>query len=265
MDLIKSRPKDISSYAKSIQTQNYMVGFLKGKRMYDMTPVSEKDLEDVIESIDKLNIHTGIFEHYSDSLQYFSQETGIKLKKEIEVKRVTLRRPKVDEIPNEIKELILDCNQFDLKLYDYCLSKFKKVSTNIHGDFSFHGDKYDHVIAFAARACFFEFCLSDKTFIKQNMLFFRDLTFYLLRDLQIKDGRQFTTIWNKTFIDAFNKHFSNSELAVELNAINLNNEDPLEVTYIIGQTIDNYFNENFSKCYKLKGMNFDKNLVLINS
>lgn len=261
MDLLKSRPKDIKAYVQSAQTQNYMTGFLKGKRMYDTIPVTEQDLDDVLKSIDNLSIHTGIFEHFNDSLAYFSEKAGIKLTDKIEKKRVTLRRPKLDETPEDIKELILECNALDMKLYQHCLARFKIMGKNSRGNFTFHGDKYDHVIAYAARACFFEFCMNNKTFIKQNFFFFRDLTFYMLNEKNIRDGRQFTIIWNKAFLGVFNKHFPNSKLAIELNSLDAMPEDPLEHSYNIGHTIDEFFSNNFAKSGRYKGMVLDKSFV----
>ena len=52
-------------------------------------------------------------------MKYFSDKTGIN-GKNIEVKRMTLR-PLVDELSEELKELILENNQLDQKLYEHCL------------------------------------------------------------------------------------------------------------------------------------------------
>lgn len=257
---LKTKPKDLVSYAQSPQTQNYMTGFLKGKKMYDTIPVNEKDLEDVLESIEKLDIHTGIFEYFSDSLAYFSQRTGIVWNETIDIKRVTLRRPKVDELSDDVKDLILRTNDLDLKLYNFCLERFNKLNDS-KGNFTFQGDKYDHVIAYAARACFYEFCLTNKMFIRQNFMFFRDLTFYLLNVKKVSDGREFANLWNKAFISTFSKHFPSSKLTVQLNELEPNVEDPLEYAFEIGQTIDEYMRANFSKSTRYKGMMLNKTLV----
>ena len=88
MSLIKPMPKDLKAYIKSKQTQNYMVGFLIGKRMYDENSVTRDDYDLVINTIKNLDIKIGIFEHYKASLNYFSSITGIKIPKKIEVKRI---------------------------------------------------------------------------------------------------------------------------------------------------------------------------------
>lgn len=258
---LKTKPKDLISYAQSPQTQNYMTGFLKGKKMYDPVPVSQKDLDDVIESIEKLDIHTGIFEHFGDSLAYISQKTGIVWNDTIDIKRVTLRRPKVDELSKEIQDLIMESNQLDMKLYAFCLDRFLTKKGNTEGNFTFQGDKYDHVIAYAARACFYEFCLNNKMFIRQNFIFFRDLTFYLLNVKKVDDGREFARLWNNAFIATFSKHFPSSKLTVQLNELEPNDEDPLEHAFEIGQTVDEYLRANFSKSGRYKGMMLNKTLI----
>lgn len=260
-DLLKPKPTDLESYIRNRQTQNYMTGFLKGKRMYSTVAVTEDDLEDVLEAIDELPVHVGIFEQYSNSLAYFSKTIGIKWKKDIEIKRMTLRRPKVSEVTEEIRKLIEECNSLDMELYNYCLDRFNQSVQGVKGSFSFHGDKYDHVIAYAARTCLYEFCLENKNFIKQNFLFFKDLTFYLLNDLKIKDGRNLTSVWNQTFLDTFDKHFPMSELALELRKSEVFNEDPLEHAHKIGQTIDAFFVENSSEKGNYRGMTLDKSLI----
>ena len=82
-DLIKSKPKSFEDYIKSPQTQNYVINFLKGNRMYSTVRPSPADLESVINAIDNLPIYVGIFERFSESLSYFNQHLGIKWKKEM--------------------------------------------------------------------------------------------------------------------------------------------------------------------------------------
>ena len=94
IDLIKNKPKDFKAYIKSRQTQNYVVNFLKGRRMYDLHTAKEQDLKDIIEAVEKLPIHMGIFENFSESLTYFSLNTGIKWKKKINSLQINLARLK---------------------------------------------------------------------------------------------------------------------------------------------------------------------------
>ncbi|HLT52868.1 MAG TPA: sulfotransferase family 2 domain-containing protein, partial [Flavobacteriaceae bacterium] len=64
MSELKSVPKNFESYIANKQTQNYMVGFLLGKKMFDTDLVTKDDLELVINTIRNLNIKVGIFEEF---------------------------------------------------------------------------------------------------------------------------------------------------------------------------------------------------------
>ena len=116
MNLIKPSPKDFDSYIKSKQAQNYMIGFLIGKRMYDPSFVDRDDLELVKNAIRNINIKVGIFEQYVASLSYFSEYSNLKWPKKIDIKRITLNRPTVADISEETKQLILKNNALDLNL-----------------------------------------------------------------------------------------------------------------------------------------------------
>ena len=166
MELISKKPIDFRKYINSTQTQNGVVNFLKGRPFFSTIPSTDKDLEDIIECIDKIPIKTGIFEYFDTSLNYFSSDSDLQWKKNVEVKRMTFVRPKKEEIENELKSLILQKNKLDKELYDYCYSNFKKkhdqsLSTNIQ----FVKDKYNHVIPYAHNFCFFDFCLKNKKYI----------------------------------------------------------------------------------------------------
>ncbi len=81
MSLLKPIPKDFKTYIKNSQTQNYMLGFLFGHRMYDTKKVVQEDLELVMNSINNLNIKVGLFEKYSESLSYFTRHANLNLPK----------------------------------------------------------------------------------------------------------------------------------------------------------------------------------------
>jgi Sulfotransferase family. len=77
MDLLRIKPKSFEDYIRNPQTQNYMVGFLVGRRIFDINPAKEIDLDNVLDAIEGLPIHTGIFEHFNESLSYFSSVSDI--------------------------------------------------------------------------------------------------------------------------------------------------------------------------------------------
>ena len=257
--LIKSKPKTFEEYVNSPQTQNYVINFLKGNRMYSTVRPTDEDLSSIIDSIDTLPIHVGIFEQFSESLSYFTKHIGIEWKKDIPIKRMTIRRPKIENLSEELIQLIEKNNDLDLKLYEHCLKKFQQESELKPNKHRFSGNRYDHVLAFAARACLYELVLSDKNFIKQNFNFFKSLTFYLLNDLKIRDGKDLITLWNLTFIKTLETDFPNSKLAEAINSIHETN--PIEYAYSIGNTIDSFLKSNPKEKNLYRNMKFDKTLV----
>lgn len=260
-DLIKSKPKSFEEYIKSPQTQNYVINFLKGNRMYSTVRPSPADLESVINAIDNLPIYVGIFERFSESLSYFNQHLGIKWKKEIPIKRMTIRRPKIEDLSQELIELIKEKNALDLILYDYCFNQFKNESNLNKKEHNFKGDRYDHVVAFAARACLYELVLKDKNFIKNNFKFFKSLTFHLINELKIRDGKQLVFIWNQTFLASIKTEFPNSNLIQMLDLDSTNHTDPIEHAYNIGSVIDSFFKKYPNEKSTFRNIPFDKRLV----
>ena len=257
--LIKTKPKTFEEYVKSVQTQNYVINFLKGNRMYSTLRPTQEDLISIIDSIDSIPIHVGIFEQFSESLSFFTKHVGLEWKKDIPIKRMTIRRPKIENLSQELIQLIEKNNALDLELYNHCLNKFQQESGLKSNKHRFNGNRYDHVLAFAARACLYELVLSDKNFIKQNFDFFKSLTFYLLNDLKTRDGKELITLWNQTFINTLNTDFPNSQLAKELDPIHETN--PIDHAYSIGKTIDVFFKSNPKEKSLYRNMKFDKALV----
>lgn len=257
--LIKTKPQTFKEYVTSPQTQNYVVNFLKGNRMYSTVRPTHEDLTSIIDSIDSIPIHVGIFEQFSESLSFFTKHMGLEWKKDIPIKRMTIRRPKIENLSEELIQLIEKNNALDLELYNHCLYKFQQESGLKSNKHRFNGNRYDHVLAFAARACLYELVLSDKNFIKQNFNFFKSLTFYLLNDLKIRDGKKLITLWNQTFINTLNTDFPNSRLVHELEFKNEIN--PIDHAYKIGQSIDLFFKSNPKEKSLYRNMKFDKALV----
>ena len=258
-NLIKTKPRTFEEYVNSPQTQNYVINFLKGKRMYSTVRPTNEDLTSIIDSIDTLPIHVGIFEQFSESLSYFTKHMGIEWKKDIPIKRMTIRRPKIENLSEELIQRIEKNNALDLKLYEHCLNNFQQESGLKLDKHQFNGNRYDHVLAFAARACLYELVLSDKNFIKQNFNFFKSLTFYLLNDLKIRDGKDLITLWNLTFIKTLNTDFPNSKLAQKMDSIHETN--PIDHAYSIGKTIDAFFKSDPKEKSLYRNMKFDKTLV----
>ncbi len=265
MNLLHPKPTTFEEYINHPQTPNYTLGFLIGDRIYDKKRPSKKDLKRVIDAIDDLPIHTGIFEYFSESMEYFSEVTGIEWSKKIEAKRVTFKRPKVNDLPKEIYDKIIENNALDLELYNYCLNKFENIKNKFsNSKIQFQIDKYNHVIPYAHSTCLFEYFMDNKHFIRQNFDFFKRLTFYLLKDKQVRDGRVFTIAWNEVFVETINRSFPNSSFSSVINKSYDKSIDPLDASGNIADALDAFFQENGSKAKKYyKPMLFDPSLVVI--
>ena len=241
MRLIKPIPKNFETYIKSKQTQNYMIGFLVGKRMYDTTYVTKDDLDLVKNGIRNIDIKVGIFEEYAASLSYFSEYSKLKWPRKIDIKRITLNRPSVAEISEETKTLILKNNTLDLELYEYAFALFNEKTKDISKkNILFKGNKYDYVLKFTQRFNLLETTLSNLDFIKTNPLFFEKLNNHLHHNLRVKDGKTYVSLWNRAFIHALENGCSNTPLYNDI-ITNATQEDPLEQNILIGNCINRSF------------------------
>ena len=245
MNMLSPKPKTFEEYVEHTQTPNYTLGFLIGDKIYDKRRPNRGDLERVKKAIDEIPIHVGIFEHFADSLELFSKETSIEWAKNIEAKRVTFKRPKADEISPEIKEKIKETNALDFELYDYCLEKFLTAKKSLpKSKITFDIDKYNHVIPYVSMTCLFEYFMDNKHFIRQNFQFFKDATFFLLKNKKITDGKQFTQIWNQVFIDSIKNQFPESPFYHALSNAYSIEDDPLDSTGNIANALDLFFKDN---------------------
>lgn len=262
LGLLKPVPRNLKEYVLNPQTQNYMIGFLLGKRMYDTDRVDRSDLELVINSIKTLNIHVGIFEDYSRSLSYFSSITGIKLPKKIDVKRITLNRPALREISEEIKTLIRKNNALDFELYEFCQERFRINSANVklNDSFQFKGDKYNYVIKYTERFNLLEIGLKNKAFINKHSTFFQDLNVYLHKVLKIKDGRDYVKLWNAYFEISYMNTYPNSRLSKRLKGM-ASDITLLDRTKEICKLIDQYGIERKKVQSKNEFLTFNKDLI----
>jgi hypothetical protein len=262
--LLRTNPRDFEDYILSKQTQNGVVSFLKGKRMYDVIPAKRSDLDDILLAIDKIPVHVGIFESFEKSLQYFTDVSGIQWKKKIEVKRMTFVRPKVAEVTQDIKDLIIKNNPLDAELYNYCFTKFNRIAAGISvPNIVFTKDKYNHVIPYVNKWCLFEFCMENKKFIKENFTFFKELTFFLLKQKNISDGRQFTEVWNRTFLHTIELNFPETPFSHALRMSYQENGDQLEQTLNIAKALDDFFDQHKKTANEYyKPLVFNQNMVV---
>lgn len=261
MNLIKPVPRNLKEYVKNKQTHNYMVGFLVGKRMYDEDIVREDDLKLVVNTINSLQIKVGIFEKYKESLAYFSSVTGIKIPKKIEVKRITLNRPRVEEVSSEIKELIIQNNQLDYELYTTFLLEFNKLDVADRA-IVFNSNKYNYILKYTERFNLLETGGGNKRFIHQQKEFFNNLNNYLHNTLKVNNGKRYVEIWNSTFIATIETHYPNTILSKALREIDI--DDPLSKTKKMCNILDRIFNGKQGSQFK-KQLIFKEELVVVKS
>lgn len=182
----------------------------------------------------------------------------------MDVKRMTFKRPLLSELTIETKELILENNKLDLELYEYCLQKFDKIKNGLKDSkIKFIKNKYNHVIPYAAGAFLFEFCMDNKKFIKQNFVYFKELTFFLLKKQNVRDGFVFTKTFNTSFINSINEKFPNSEFVTLIKNEFKKNDDPLEQTVLIANAVDYFFKSNKNSNQYYNPLQFDKEKIKV--
>lgn len=263
VDLFDRKPKNLEEYVKNQQTHNGVVNFLKGNRIYSKVPVHGSDLDDILDAIDTLPIHIGIFEEFEKSMEHFAKTLNIKWKRRLEAKRITFKRPQLKEVDESLKALIRETNALDLELYEYGLQKFAAVKENYSGNsLKFEKDKYNHVIPYVYNWCFFEFCVDHKKYIKQNLNFFKEMTFHILKKEKISDGKKFTETWNLSYLNALEKHFPNTPFLVKIKTAQNEKLEPLEQLEAYGQSIDAFFNQEAKAVIPYyKPMKFSEELI----
>ena len=249
MNLLKPIPKNLTSYIKNKQTQNYMVGFLLGKRMYDEDIVNKEDLNLAVNTINSLNIKVGIFDYYKASLNYFSSITKIKIPKKIDVKRITLNRPKIEDVSEEIKELIIENNQLDFELYNIFKRKFEELNIP-EKNINFNTNKYNYILKYTERFNLLEIGLKDKKFISNNQNYFLALNNHFHKKIKITNGEDYVASWNASFLKSIYSQFPNSTLTKKLAEINIDNH--LEKTERICKVLNTILSSKEGKQYQKK-------------
>lgn len=242
-ELLDVKPKNFEEYIKNKQTQNYTINFLLGKPMFGKQPATKAELDMVLKAFNELPIYTGIFEHYSASLNYFEKTLGISFPKTGEAKRVTLNRPDVKTLPNKTIKLIEKLNAFDYTLYNQLKQKFENELPNLKQKTTLVKDRYNYVIKYNERFELIEPYLNNKTFLKNNKHFFYELKQYLHKNNTTKEGKHFTTKWNNIVLTTLIKNVTQPNLLNQLKAITPNTTDPL----LTSEQIAHFLNKHQSK------------------
>ncbi|MFT4644727.1 MAG: hypothetical protein ACI8ZX_001134 [Planctomycetota bacterium] len=250
--LLKPVPKSFKEYVNHRQTFNYNISFLLGKKIYCKEAMTLEDYQLVINSIEKLDIKIGIFEQFDKSLSYFENELSLNFPKTIENKRVTIKRPRAEEIGEELVNKIIENNKYDFMLYNYALERFQNYKFKENNKFKFIGTRYDYALIYTKKHSLFEITIKNKSFLKINNKFFNELTPYL-HSLKLQDPKEFFKLYVNTTLNAVENKFT------KLNYQDLRNQmlssNPLDQLEKVSRFIDNH------KVISTKGLEFNANLV----
>jgi hypothetical protein len=234
--LISNKPKNLMEYAKSKQTRNYMTSFYLGKRIYAHEQVNKSQLELVKKCILNYPIYVGILEEYEKSLNYFSDKMNIKWPKKIETKRVTLNRPHLQEVTQDVKDLILENNQIDLELYNFCFDILQQHKPKSAKSFQIKNDKYGYVMKYTERFQLFDLYKTNSRFFSSNIEFFKDLNLAIKSHTDFSDGKKYVNSWNKSLI--YFLKYSDDSFPINWEEEQAKNIEPLDLTKKIVHSIE---------------------------
>jgi len=235
MDFLTTEADSFSAYIDNPQTANYMLKFLDGQRIYSENVLTEERALEIIALIDKLDIHVGIFEEYDRSLSYLSHEGGFEWPETIEVKRATINRPTVKQIPADVLNKILSANELDMQLYLHCKEKLiartQKLSIS---KIKYQGGRSDFIIPYTMWNCILDIELTNNSFIEENKTFFVTLNTYLHKTTG--SGREYAKNWMKLFKKSVSLYFKATNFGKQIKKIKKNS--PIDEIIAVAKVID---------------------------
>jgi hypothetical protein len=232
--LLSKKPSNFYEYCLLKNTQNGMIKFLLGKKIYSNMPVFEKHYNQVQASIDKLSIRVGIFERYSDSLTYFSNCFACDWSRTMSKKRMTISKPDTHGLNEEQVSEFKHLNRYDYLLYETAYKTLLQYEFS-KDEYSFTGSKYDYVLKYTERFVLIDGMLSSKRLILNNALFFKELDSFIR--LNEVSGVEYVELWNYKVIEAlsvFPSVFSSSQIK------GLEGCDRLDRTIFLAKIIDEF-------------------------
>jgi hypothetical protein len=235
MGFLTTQPDSFSAYVDNPQTANYMLKFLDGQRIYSENELSEDRALEIMALIDQLDIHVGIFEEYDRSLSYFSDVGDFKWPATIDVKRATLNRPSVKQIPADVLDKIMAANNFDIQLYQHCKAKLIERTQKLAiSKIKYQGGKIDFVIPYTMWNCILDIELTNRTFIEENKTFFVTLNTYLHKTTGT--GREYAKNWMKLFKKSVSLYFKATKFGKQIKQIKKNS--PIDEIIAVAKVID---------------------------
>ncbi|CAG5086344.1 sulfotransferase family protein [Parvicella tangerina] len=245
MSLLPRTPRSFYEYCKFKNTQNSIIKFLLGHRMYSNPILNESVYSQLIERIETLNIKIGIFEDYVRSLVYLEKELNISWNETIQKKRITIDKPSYLELSNEEYDEIKELNSFDFKLYEYAVKILNESNVNLDtANIVLSGSRYDYIEKYTQRFILIETIMTQKgkTFLAQNKSFFAKLNLSLHR--KKLRGQEYVRAWNSAFRASLVNAIDDHKTLEKLENISSNCDDPLQESFALAKLINTELNKS---------------------
>lgn len=140
---LKNNPKNLHDYIVNRETQNYQCKFLLGKKIADSNQITDDEFSLIIEAIKQLPINTGTTDEYNSFLYKFENISGIKLKKDVVVRKQTPNQFKY-KIDRNLSEKIIELNSYDFQLYRF--AKELNMKNNLGAQQFNFNDSQDYIV-----------------------------------------------------------------------------------------------------------------------
>jgi hypothetical protein len=235
MGLLSTAPSCFEEYIDNPQTANYMLKFLDGQQIYNNNEITLLRAKEIINLIDELDIHVGIFEEYNRSLAYFSDVGDFQWPEKLAIKRATLNRPTIQQVSPAIQAKIIAKNQLDIMLYEHCRERLLARTQQLEITKIKHtGGKLDFVIPYTLWNCILDIELQNRSFIEENKTFFVTLNTYLHKTTD--NGKDYAKNWLKLFKKSVALYFKGSKFAKQIKQIS--RRCPIDEIIEIAKIID---------------------------
>jgi hypothetical protein len=252
--LLKPSPKSFEEYALHRQTSNYVVSFLLGNRIYAKNRPTQEDLNRVMNGIVDLDITIGIYESFSESLALFQKNIGIQWPRTIENKRVTILRPKKEEVSKTLFDKIMSKHNLDAELYAHALDRFNKEDSLGHVAVKIKENRYQYVLTYTNKYILLELVLKGHPFLFVNKDYFKALSLFLA-DLKLQSGDEYLLLWKGALMNALKEN--NLELKLMDLLVQCESKHPIEFLKAFGL----YISKSDSKTIRKLVLDFKRSHV----
>ncbi len=116
-------PESLEEIASWPTSYDFQIEFLLGKmprNAREAIPITREDLEELKKGLVRMNVHVGLTERFAESVHVFESITGRQVpgKLILNVNR-TPNRPRLEAIPEELRNLIRQRSALEVELYDF--------------------------------------------------------------------------------------------------------------------------------------------------